>query len=716
MAIVSFLLAAFVAGVTALSYAEFVGLYPESGGGYAYVSNVFDTDLTYVVGWAMIIGYPASAAFYLASFSEWAHRFLLPALSVEAAVPYWTLGTGVLGFLLLLNLVGSSESGAFQILTTALKIGLIGAFLWGTLSAFDPAIVAESVRQNSQTLADFRSIALTSGLVFVTFFGFEAIATNAEEIERPERTVPRAILISLASVLVIYVLVAIAMVLAIENTGFLRFIAEDVGLSGTDAARGFVTSSGEVAMAHAAEYYMGNWGYMAIVVGALVSMVSAANATVMAGSRVKLAMARRGHLPDGFDRLHPCASTPYAAVILTSVFIFVLIYVFTVMFGGPVGVGGHSGLLGLEMLAHFADFMLLSGLATVNIALVGSRWKHPNADRPFRVPLVPLVPALGVIASLLLLLGLELDATLLGASTLTAATVVGWALLDPDSASTPISDYSEPPCEDATVLAPVRDEADRSLVTVGGALAAGTGGSVMPLGVVELPGQTPPSAGEERLEEKRDLLETASGGVDDEYVEGRVRAAHDFGNAVRNAVEDHEPDVLLLSARDAVDVCLFGGGRTLLSSLEETFDCDVCVFRSGSIQSIDSVFVGAADGPHAETSITAAAAVARATDARLDLYRAVSSSVDDETLHTAHDDLTERAESLADVNTRTLIEPTDEPRQAFLDRSESSDLVVIGSTDGRDEDVNVAGAVLRGRDAPTLVVQSGAGSVHLPLF
>ena len=421
-------------------------------------------------------------------------------------------------------------------------------------------------------------------------------------------------------------------------------------------------------------------------------------------------------MPSGFERLHPRASTPYAAVILTSAFIFVLIYVFTVMFGGPVGTAGHGGALGLEMLAHFADFMLLTGLATVNIALVGSRWKHPDADRSFRVPLVPLMPALGVIASLLLLVGLDFDATLLGLGTLTAATTVGWVMLDPESASTPISDYSEPPCDDATVLAPVRDEDDRSLVTIGGALAAGSGGSVMPLSVVELPGQTPPSAADQYEERERELLETVAGGVSDEYVEGRIRAGHDFGHAVRNAVDHHEPDVLLLSAHDAVDVCLFGGGRTLLSSLEETFDCDVCVYRSGSLQSIDSVFVGAADGPHAETSVTAAAAIARATDARLDLYRAVPSDVDDEALHEAHDHLTGRADSLADVNTRTLVEPTDEPRQAFLERSETADLVVIGSTDGRDEDVDVAGAVLRNHDAPTVVVQSGEGSVHLPLF
>ncbi|MDY6780904.1 MAG: amino acid permease, partial [Halobacteria archaeon] len=67
MAIVAFLIAAVVASFTAFAYAEFAAIYPESGGGYAYVANTFDTDLTYIVGWSMILGYPASAAFYLAS-------------------------------------------------------------------------------------------------------------------------------------------------------------------------------------------------------------------------------------------------------------------------------------------------------------------------------------------------------------------------------------------------------------------------------------------------------------------------------------------------------------------------------------------------------------------------------------------------------------------------------------------------------------------------
>lgn len=713
MAVAAFLLAAATAGLTALSYAEFAGRYPESGGGYAYVANVFDTDLTYVVGWAMALGYPATAAFYVASFSEWTDRFLLPAMSLTDAVPYWALGIAMLGVLLGVNLLGTRESTVVQLLVVLLKLGAVGAFLYGALSGVDPGIVADAVRANAGALSEFRGLLFTSGLVFVTFFGFEAIATSAEEIDHPARTVPRAIFLSLGIVVAVYTLVVVGLVVAVERPAFLAFLATEAGLAGPEAASAFLADSGEVTMGYAAQFVLdsaGEWAYLAVVVGALLSMVSAANATVMAGSRVKLAMSRRGHLPDWVGRLHPRANTPYAAVLLTGSFILAFVATFTVLSGAD------AGPLGLTTLVQFANVMLLVGLSAVNVALVASRWKSPDADRSFRVPLVPLVPALAVLLNLLLLLGLELDATLLGVGTLTAATVVGWPLLDPNSPSTPVSDHDRAASDDVTVLTPVRDESDRSLVTVGGALAAGTGGRVMPLSVVELPAQTPPSAGEQRADRQDELLEQVTGGVRDEYVEGRVRAAHEFGHAVRNAVDEHDPEVLLLSPADAVDVCLFGGGRTLLSSLEETFDCDVGIYRPGSLREIDSVFVGAADDAHAESAVAAAAAVARAADARVDIYRAVPSDVGDDALRSAHDDIERRANALADVETRTLVEPTAEPDEAFLDRSASADLVVIGSTGGREADVSVAGAVLREREDPTLVIQSGEGSVHLPLF
>ncbi|RZV10720.1 amino acid permease [Natrinema hispanicum] len=428
-AIVSFILAALVASGTALTYAEFATIYTVDGGGYAYVAEVFDSDWSYLVGWLLILGYPASAAFYLASFADWFYRFSLPAIGLTEALPYWIPGAIILAVLVAINLAGTEETGTFQIVLTGLKIALIGLFLVGGFSAFDADVVATSFATNA---TQFEDIALTSALVFITFFGFEAIATSEGEIESPERTVPRAIFLSIAIVSVLYVLVVTVVVLAINDAGFLAFLADRSGLSSSAAATSFVAAHGEVAMARAAQYYLGDVGFYVFIVGALLSMISAANATVLAGSRVKLAMAERDHLPAAVDRIDPRSGVPTVAVVLTGGLILAFYLVFGVFFGGSPGetAGAHGLVLGLESLAHFADFMLLGGLVFVNIALLRSRRKNPDLERRFRVPGVPWVPLVAVGSNLALLASLEFVSVALGSSALIVGIVLWFAVIE----------------------------------------------------------------------------------------------------------------------------------------------------------------------------------------------------------------------------------------------------------------------------------------------
>lgn len=428
-AIVSFLLAAIVASLTAMTYAEFATIYTVDGGGYEYVAEVFRSDWSYYVGWLMILGYPASAAFYLASFANWFYRFGYPALSIPPAVPYWLSGLSVLGVLLAVNLLGGEESTAFQVVVTGLKVALIVLFLSGGLQAFDPSVLGESMAEN---VTAFDDVALTSALVFITFFGFEAIATSEGEIRDPKRTVPRAIFLSIGLVTVLYVLVVAVVVLAVNDAGFLQFLVSHSDLTSTGAAREFVATHGEVAMGRAAQYYLGDWGFGVFVLGALLSMVSAANATVLAGSRVKLAMADRGHLPARFGRIHPRSHVPHNAVLLTGGLIITFVLVFTVVLGGPSAETMVPMIpsLGLDAVAHFADFMLLGGLAVVNVALILSRRRYPDRTRLFEVPGVPYVPAVAIVSNLLLLANVELPSLVLGVVALLIGAVLRVTVLD----------------------------------------------------------------------------------------------------------------------------------------------------------------------------------------------------------------------------------------------------------------------------------------------
>jgi len=349
-AIVSFLLAAVVALFTALTYCEFVSIYPESGEGYLYARRTFRAPLAYFVGWLLFLGYTSSCAFYIASLSSYFCEFIwhmpFPAISGAAALVALTL----------LNIKGTKESGHFQIVVTIAKILLLLWFVIGGFGSIDFADVAARFSK------DFVQIAKTSAMVFITFFGFSAIAASAGEVKNPVKNIPRAIFISMAVVTVLYSMVVLVVIAA------------------------HLDEYTEAAMGSAAKEFLGSVGGFVIVAGALFSMISASNASIMAGSRVMLSMARLGHFPAGFGTISPQTRTPVVSLVIV---------------GGTILIFTLS--LGLENLAHFADTVLLIALIMVNAALIAHRRKYPDIERPFRVPLVPLLPGLGILANIYLL-------------------------------------------------------------------------------------------------------------------------------------------------------------------------------------------------------------------------------------------------------------------------------------------------------------------------
>jgi APA family basic amino acid/polyamine antiporter len=718
LAIGAFLLAAFVASFTAFAYAEFASLYPESGGGYAYVANTFDRDWTYIVGWSMILGYPASAAFYLASFADWFYRFIYPLLSVPEAVPYWVSAVAVLALLVGINLKGTEETGLFQIVITGLKVALIILFLYGGLQAFNTDVIATSIAQNTQGFADFRDIAVTSSLVFITFFGFEAIATNAEEIEEPGTTIPRAIFFSMGFVTVVYALVVLVIVFAVNNEGFLQFLTTNAALGGV-APQQFIANNGEVAMAYVAQYYLGPVGFYIIIVGALLSMLSAANATILAGSRVKLAMSRRNHLPDRFEDLHPSLNTPYQSVLLTGGLILVFIFTFTVIFGGGpesaavlqlpfalplVGAELH---LGIEAITHFADFMLLTGLIVVNLAVVRSRRKFPDLDRAFEVPAVPWVPAIAVLANLVLLVNVEPSSIMFGLLA-EAIGVVFWFAWKGRAPSTEEIERETPTAvaernpsghdRDYQIVVPIANpDHVEQLMRTAVDLARDRDGEVLVLSVVDLPEQTPLSEGRQYVNGKREVLNRAmaladgSGGTldtdesaepagaADVPVSGTVRIAHHVDEAVLHTIEQYESDAVLMG---------WGGWRArrrevVLGSIVDTVvteaSCDVLVERidTDAARTVESILLPTAGGPHADLAGEVARAIARTTEAHIELLRVVAPEDDRVDAETALEDTLADFE---DIDAESTVVENDDVVDAITERSADHDLTVIGAT------------------------------------
>jgi APA family basic amino acid/polyamine antiporter len=727
VAIVSFVIAALIAALTAAAYAEFSSIYFESGGGYMYVSETFDADWTYIMGWTMIVGYPASAAFYLASFSDWFYRFIYPLIGIPQSVPYWLPGLGVLGLLVFINSRGSEESSQFQIAVTAAKILLLILFLYGGLQAFSADVVVNSFYSN---IGNFVGVASTSALVFITFIGFSAIATNADEIKDPGNTIPRAIYISMGFVTFLYALVVLVIVIAINDGQFLSFLAANQNLGGL-APTQYVAQNGEVSMALAAQYYLGNIGFYVIIIGALFSMLSAANATVLAGSRVKLALARRNHLPAQFEDLHPEYGTPYKSTLLTGGFILTFIVIFTVLFGEIPGGAGESvvhsllGLplfgvhLGLNSVTSVANVLLLSGFTLVNIAVIASRRKFPDIDRGFTVPFVPYVPALAIVLNVLLIASLGLQTVLFGliVEAVGIAFWFAWKGRAPTTEEiereTPtVVSQRSPTDRDEQVLVPIAnpDNVDQLLRTAAD-VAADRDAEVLAMSVVQIPEQTPLSRGHEYIDREREVLERALGtradggavddsttvdanAADDGIVRGTldangtevplsamIRISHHVDTAILNTVEQYDADAVLLgwgargSRRREI---VFG---SVVDTIATEADCDVLVERLGGDagSDVDSVLLPTAGGPHAELVEEICRAVCRATGARVEVLTVADEQADTTDARERVDETAARLDE-ADVETETTVVESDDVLETIVERSADHDITVIGAT------------------------------------
>ena len=508
----------------------------------------------------------------------------------------------------------------------------------------------------------------------------------------------------------IYALVVLMIVIAVSDGQFLSFLAGNVELSGIAPAE-YVAENGEVSMAYAASYYLGPIGFYVIIVGALFSMLSAANATILAGSRVKMALARRDHLPRQFDDIHPEYGTPYKTILLTGGFILTFIMVFTVLFGeNPEAAEGSFlfGLhLGLESVTNFANFLLISGLSVVNVALIQSRRQSSELDRGFRVPGVPYVPAIAVIANLVLLVNLGLQNILIGLIA-EAIGVVFWFVWK--SRETPVEDIERETPATVTERNPSGHDRDYQLVVpianpdhteqlmrTAHDIAADNDGEILVLSTVSLPEQTPLPRGQQYTDERREVLNRAmtiadgSGMAAESQdtepeervpVSGTIRISHHVDEAILNTIDQYDSDAVLmgwggwLSRRR--NVVLGSIVDTVIT--EATSDVFVERIEGESIGDAESILLPTAGGPHAELAGEVARAVARTTGARIEALRIVSPDATDEERTEAQETVDEAVGALEEVEGTGTVVESEDIADGILERSADNDITIIGAT------------------------------------
>jgi amino acid transporter/nucleotide-binding universal stress UspA family protein len=363
-----FLLNGLVALLTAMAYAELGGAVHGAGGGYLWIKQSLPDPSGFLAGWMDWFAHAVACSLYALGFGAYCKEVLVVVGITEVHPPLapleiW-LAVGACAVFAFINYRGASEAGKAGNVVTIGKIAIIGAFivagLWtmarrtGWQGAFTPFL------SNG-----WGGVFAAMGLTFIAFEGYEIIAQTSEEVEDPKRNVPRAVFLSLLIVIPIYLLVALVAIGA---------VTPPAGVAVTQ----FLGREKEVALVAAANQFVVGGGIV-ILVGGLLSTLSALNATIYSSSRVAFAMARDASLPRAVARVHATRGTPHVAILVSTVLIVFM-----------------AVALPIEDVAAAASVMFLLLFGGVNVALIRLRKQRPDLDRGYKVPFMPLTPMLAI--------------------------------------------------------------------------------------------------------------------------------------------------------------------------------------------------------------------------------------------------------------------------------------------------------------------------------
>ncbi|MFD1646828.1 amino acid permease [Haloarchaeobius litoreus] len=720
---VSFFLGGIISLLAALSLSELATGMPKAGGSYYYVNRALGPFFGSIVGLGMWAGLTFASAFYMIGFGQ----YLLPGLGdyIGLLAGWGDLGITVAAlvmaaFLTGVNYYGVKETGALQNVIVLTLVGLIVAFLGlGFLS--DPTI-GEFNPQG------WPSVAATIGTVYVTFIGFEVIATSAEEIKNPSRNLPLAMIAAVVTPTLMYVGVMYV------STGTLTPSAlQDSQVPVADVAReAFGPFASAVPFVSVTPGALGSFGALLMIVGAVLATVSSANASILSAARVNFAMGRDRILTNWLNEVHSQFRTPYRAITGTGIITLLLI---------AVGVG-------IDTLAEVASFMYLVTYALVHVGVVVLRRADPDAYEPsFRIPsvLYPITPIVGGAACLVVLfqmsirweplplayeglfdLGVSLPVTptlvgLIGTLIVVVGIVWYFVYAKERAPSQSLVGEAIAPSEAAAsdgadryrVVAPLSNPAtERDLLRWAAASAHAhedENAEIIAVNVIEVPQQTSLAQDvqfeEERVAQQQELLDTARDIAADLEVGLRTRAivARSASDAILDVLDEENADQVVLgwTGSRSTREHILGSN---IDPIVEHAPCETTLLKLASGRrdepagdswdatasgdgTPEEIVVLAGTGPHAPVAAQRAAEYVQASPpgstavSLLNVQSAGEEGDDPEAEGTAIiEDILAGSALSADECVTDVVVTEDDVRDAILEAIEPYDTVCVGAT------------------------------------
>lgn len=370
----SFLLAGIASAAAALCYAEFASMIPASGSAYTYSYAVLGEPVAWFIGWDLLLEYALVVAVVAIGWSGYVQSILT---GIGLDIPVWASGAhgtgdgklidlpamliclGIAGLLSLRTAIGAQLNGLLVIvkllavvLVIAAGVGYVDTANWTPFMPFG-----------------FDGVVTGAAVVFFAVFGYDTLTTAAEEAKNPQRDLPRAVLLSLAIALCLYVAMSLVLTGMVPYTELnhpapVAYVFKSVGLP---------------------------WITFAISVAAVAGITSVIFAFMLACARICFAMSRDGLLPRWFAALHPKFGTPHRPTLIAGVVC-----------------AAVAGWYPIGEVAELVNIGTLSAFVVICASVMVLRYKQPEIQRGFKTPFMPAIPLVGIGFSLWLMLGLPM--------------------------------------------------------------------------------------------------------------------------------------------------------------------------------------------------------------------------------------------------------------------------------------------------------------------
>jgi basic amino acid/polyamine antiporter, APA family len=389
----SFVLAGSGCLFAGLCYAEFASMIPIAGSAYTYGYATLGEFVAWIIGWDLVLEYLFGAATVAVGWSGYFGAFLhrlgidLPAgfmsapLAVQGThtlirVPGGVVNLPAVALILLMTtllVIGIRESARFNNVIVYIKIAIVLLVIGFGFLHVQKANWHPFIPPNTGGFGHFglSGVIRAAGVVFFAYIGFDAVSTAAQEAKNPQKDMPVGILLSLGICTVLYILMALVI------TGLAHYTTLNVPHPVAFALENIPALS---------------WLTYLVEIGAILGLASVVLVMLMGQPRIFFSMSRDGLLPAVFGKVHPKFRTPYVTTIVTGVIAAAVAGVF------PVGLLGE-----LVSIGTLLAFVIVCG------GVIVLRYRSPELHRPFRTPLVPLVPILGILICGGLMAGLPSD-------------------------------------------------------------------------------------------------------------------------------------------------------------------------------------------------------------------------------------------------------------------------------------------------------------------